>query len=212
MGQEVLDALVQIRDSRTDSDCPNFPKQTYLWRSSSLNWIILVCGSLFQSILPKESQNLLSLSAEEDRKRRQVFPLDQKLLMLSQGIIQPDTTPFTRHAINLIHSHCSWDRTRLDTAQLTTQRTTPFEPCFRHKLPWCPLITEKFDSSHYTDTDLFRKIEKHGKIKNLYLIFSAFELGFGDAVADLDLAKVDRYYKDNVTSLGKKSFRCWWRM
>ena len=70
-----------------------------------------------------------------------------------------------------------------------------------------PLIPEKFDSSHYNETDLFQKIESHGKIKNLYLIFSAFELGFGDAVADLDLAKVDRYYKDNVTSLGKKSFR-----
>ena len=70
-----------------------------------------------------------------------------------------------------------------------------------------PLIPEKFDSSHYNETDLFQKIESHGKIKNLYLIFSAFELGFGDAVADLDLAKIDRYYKDNVTSLGKKSSR-----
>ena len=65
----------------------------------------------------------------------------------------------------------------------------------------------KFDSSQYNETNLFDKIKDQGKIKNLFLIFSAFELGFGDAVADLDLAKIDQYYKDNVTSLGKK-FSC----
>merc|ERR1711953_239854 len=65
-----------------------------------------------------------------------------------------------------------------------------------------PKVTyAQFDSSHYNETDLFQKIESLGKIKNLYFIFSAFELGFGDAVADLDLAKIDKYYKDNVTSL-----------
>ena len=84
-------------------------------------------------------------------------------------------------------------------------------PVFHQNSLCGPLIPEKFDSSHYNETDLFQKIESHGKIKNLYLIFSAFELGFGDTVADLDLAKIDRYYKDNVTSLGKKSFRCCWR-
>ena len=61
----------------------------------------------------------------------------------------------------------------------------------------------KFNSSRYNETNLFDKIKDQGKIKNLFLIFSAFELGFGDAVADLDLAKIDQYYKDNVTSLGK---------
>ena len=61
----------------------------------------------------------------------------------------------------------------------------------------------KFDSSRYNETNLFDTIKDQGKIKNLLLIFSAFELGFGDAVSDLDLAKIDQYYKDNVTSLGK---------
>ena len=42
-----------------------------------------------------------------------------------------------------------------------------------------------------------------GKIRKLYLIFSAFELGFGDTVMDLDLTKIVQYYSDNVTSLGK---------
>ena len=39
MGQEVLDALVQIRDSRTDSDCPNFPKQASFQLDHSRLWI-----------------------------------------------------------------------------------------------------------------------------------------------------------------------------
>ena len=76
---------------------------------------------------------------------------------------------------------------------------------FYHKSDWIfgSLIPKKFDSSQYNETDLFQRIKSHGKIKNLNVIFSAFELGFGDAVADLDLTKIDRYYKDNVTSLGK---------
>lgn len=114
--------------------------------------------------------------------------------MLSQGIIQPDTTPLTTLAMIVRYypiRHC------------TTYHTRYYTSCT------CSVDPRKFDSSHYNETDLFQKIGNHGKIKNLYLIFSAFELGFGDAVADLDLAKIDKYYKDNVTSLGKKSFRCW---
>ena len=89
------------------------------------------------------------------------------------------------------------------TRYYTTYHTRHYTSC-----TWS-VDPQKFDSSHYNETDLFNKIQSLGKIKNLYLIFSAFELGFGDAVADLDLVKIDKYYKDNVTSLGKKSFRCW---
>ena len=114
--------------------------------------------------------------------------------MLSHGIIRPDTTPLTTLAMILRYypiRHC------------TAYHTRHYTSC-----TWS-VDSQKFDSSHYNETDLFQKIGKYGKIKNLYLIFSAFELGFGDAVADVDLAKIDKYYKDNVTSLGKTSFRCW---
>merc|ERR1712131_154632 len=59
----------------------------------------------------------------------------------------------------------------------------------------------QFDSSQYNETNLFDKLKDHGKVQNLFLIFSAFELGFGDVVAGLNLAKIDQYYKNNVTSL-----------